>query len=149
MSDELPALFRLSAGAAGPSVALFLVRSVDFAIARSGGVPGPLGRSGTAGSGIAFSSGVLDTGRELGHAFAHELGHYLGLFHPTESRGTVYEGLEDTPVCTEDQDTDGDGFLSAEECAGAGADNLMFWSQGGEALSASQIEILTHAPILR
>ena len=149
VSVELPELFRLSAGIAAPSVPVFLVRSVDFALGLAGGIPGPLGMAGTSGSGIVLSYGVLDTPRELGQAMAHELAHFLGLFHTTESAGSVREGFVDTPECPAEADTDGDGFFSSEECAGAGAENLMFWSPGGEQLSASQAELLRRAPILR
>jgi hypothetical protein len=31
---------------------------------------------------------------------AHEMGHFLGLNHPSESDGTVHDQLYDTPVCT-------------------------------------------------
>ena len=64
-------------------------------------------------------------GEALGRVLAHELGHYLGLFHLVERDGFLNEALADTPACPGERDTDGNG-LTPEECAGVGGDNLMF-----------------------
>lgn len=150
VSEELDELMSLSAGVAGPSVAVFLVRSLDFHLALSGGVPGPLGRPGRPGSGIALGAEVLTGDSELGRALAHELGHHLGLFHTTEADGSSIEPLPDTPTCPAEADVDGDGTFAADECDAADGGNLMFWAlDGGGALSADQARVLGAAPILR
>ncbi|MCA9581521.1 MAG: hypothetical protein KC416_06980, partial [Myxococcales bacterium] len=85
----------------------------------------------------------------LGPLLAHEIAHFLGLFHTTEPDGRVLEALSDTPVCGTDRDGDGDGFLSTMECDGAGAGNLMFWTAQGRELSAQQIDVLRRSYVLR
>jgi len=146
---ELDGLLRLSAGAAGPSIPIFLVRSIDRVMGIAGGVPGPMGIHGTTGSGIALGVDLLPSISALDRAIAHEVGHFLGLFHPIEPDGTVVEPLPDTPVCSVDRDDNGDGLLDADECDGAGADNLMFWTAGGLALTEDQVEVLVHGFVLR
>ncbi len=140
--DERGALFALSAGARGPSLPIFLVRTVVGALGRSGGVPGPAGVHGTTGSGIVLGPDLVSSNSTFQRALAHESLHYLGLFHTTEATGVVKDTIDDTPVCPLERDTDGDGILSAEECAGAGGDNLMFWALEGEALSAGQAAVV-------
>jgi hypothetical protein len=148
--EELPRLFALSAGANGPAINLFFVREIYETLAISGGMPGPLGMHGTGASGIAFSSDSLDDGELLGKVIAHEIGHYLGLFHTSEQAGFVLDPLPDTPECRLDRDSDGDGMLSIDECRDFGADNLMFWAIGGGTdITADQKAVLRSALILR
>jgi hypothetical protein len=65
----------------------------------------------------------------LEETLAHEMGHMLGLYHPTESDGTVFDPIDDTPECdAADFDVDMDGKVFADECAEAGGDDLMFWT---------------------
>jgi len=149
---ELGQLLSLSAGADGPSVPLFLVRSLDSALGIAGGIPGAAGVHGTPASGVAIGVDLL--GRpglpedlDLGRTMAHEMGHFLGLFHTTEVDGMVIEPLPDTPTCGFDRDADGDGILLPEECAGAGAMNLLFWAAAGEALSGDQRRVIVRVPI--
>lgn len=51
----------------------------------------------------------------LGDAIAHEVGHFLGLFHPVESTWDRYDALEETPTCS--------GQVACEQVLGG---NLMF-----------------------
>ena len=83
---------------------------------------------GTGGSGIAIATDMMagDPAR-MGRTLAHELAHFLGLFHTSEADGRVYDALEDTPECRLEDDGDGDG-LDPADCESLGADNLMFWS---------------------
>ncbi|NOY90555.1 MAG: hypothetical protein GXP55_05040 [Deltaproteobacteria bacterium] len=147
---EMPALLHLSAGAARSSVSIFLVREVDMALGVAGGIPGPEAMHGTSSSGILIAvdlhDPVLD---DLGLSIAHEIGHFLGLWHTTELDGTIWEPLPDTPRCPLSRDADGDGYLTADECAGRGGFNLMFWAGVGEGLSPQQATVLSHAPLLR
>jgi len=147
--DERGELFALSAGAAGPSLPVFLVRTVVGALGRSGGVPGPASIHGTAGSGIVIGPDLVTSQPIFERALAHEALHYLGVFHTTEATGLVRDPIEDTPVCTPDRDADGDGILSPEECDGAGADNLMFWAATGDVLTAGQADVIGATYIAR
>ena len=90
---------------------VFFVRSFALgdAIGISLGLPGPAGLHGTAGSGVAFTTEFLGqqvqgqngavNGNDLtAQVLAHEIGHYLGLFHTTEQSGQ-HDPLDDTPEC--------------------------------------------------
>jgi hypothetical protein len=151
---ELPYLFELSAGASNTAVNIFFVADIEPRAgsepeAQAGGIPGPMGMHGTGGSGIVVAADMMSDSLQLGRTLAHELGHYLGLFHTSELNGCVNDVLEDTPACVPGDDVDGDG-LDAIDCAGKGADNLMFFSKTtGTALTPQQIDVLRSAPILR
>jgi hypothetical protein len=79
------------------------------------------------------------------------VGHQLGLFHTSESEGDSFDVLSDTVQCTvETYDADGDGEVSAEECADADGTNFMFWTSGDvtqDQMSAEQAFVLTHSPV--
>ncbi len=153
---ELPGLFRLSAGAANAAINLFFVQEIEPLApggepeAQAGGIPGPLAMHGTGASGIAISTDMMAGNAEmLGRTLAHEIAHYLGLFHTSEQNGAVYEPLADTPECRLDQDEGGDG-LSVADCQAHGADNLMFWAKTtGTALTEQQRAVLRRALILQ
>jgi len=73
----------------------------------AGGVPGPFlnktGASGVAVSVLPDLSTVgdnSDDSNELLTTFVHEIGHFLGLNHPSEKEGTLHDGFTDTPICT-------------------------------------------------
>ncbi len=88
----------------------------------AGDIPGPLVRTGrsavlisadlSAGPNGVFSA---EEKRLLAETMAHEVGHYLGLFHPVETTWETWDVLDDTPTC----DTE---FECVEELG----DNLMF-----------------------
>jgi hypothetical protein len=79
----------------------------------------------------------------------HEIGHFLGLFHTSESSGVVLDPLTDTPECGSEQDLDHDHSLSAFECAGHGGDNLMFWTGAGANLTPQQISVMADSVLFR
>ena len=102
----------------------------------AGGIPGPPTIRGTGHSGVAVTMAGYDRDPvQLAQTMAHEGGHFLGLYHTTEAEGTAFDPLPDTPECKGDNDDNGDGIVSYDECLGArkGADNLMFWAAGAEA----------------
>jgi hypothetical protein len=72
----------------------------------SGGIPGPLG-NGTRDSGIALTTHTLFSCPDCVDAYAslvaHEIGHYLGLYHTTEVDYTSADPFSDTPRCTKEE----------------------------------------------
>jgi hypothetical protein len=146
--EDLDDLYRLSAGANRPAVHVFFVRTIEGALGVASGIPGPHVLPGTGASGVAIAVDPHPPG-ELATTIAHEIGHYMGLFHTSELDGAVNEPLTDTPECRADRDADGDGFLLPSECEGAGADHLMFWAGIGERISDQQAELMTRAYFVR
>jgi hypothetical protein len=95
----------------------------------SGGIPGPVSSPGRIQRGVAVTAGEFRADPSFtASIMIHEAGHYLGLFHVSERDGTAHDPLLDTPECGPGRDRDGDGVLSPDECAGAGARLWMFWS---------------------
>jgi hypothetical protein len=162
--DELDQMFTLSAAHPGNTMNLFLVQSIR-ATRTSGGtvvgidgtIPGPSSLSGTVHSGAAVSLADLFSGTCVGtqtdllncgpdnvaYIAAHETGHFLGLFHTSESGGDYFDPLNDTPkcpctACASASDKPNCGktgssapIVSAMQCVVppgcAAGDNLMFW----------------------
>jgi len=150
-SRALEALLSLAAGARGPAVDLFLVRTIDGALGLSGDAPGAACQHGGRAWGIAVAAGVIDGDELLAQVVVHEIAHQLGLQHTSEPDGRVRDPLPGTPACRADRDADGDGVLRPDECSGAGADNLMFWTtETGEnlALTEEQAAVLASSPVL-
>lgn len=97
------------------SMNIFFVKQFAFSdgggtIGISMGLPGPAGLHGSFGSGVVFTSEYMNTTfREgtvnvdgddfTGIVLAHEVGHYLGLFHTSEQYGMGFDPLPDTPQC--------------------------------------------------
>ena len=129
----------------------------------SGGLPGPMGIA-SSWNGVlnflnAHATGTSLNSQLLGETAAHEMGHWLGLSHTSESKGTSFDPISDTAECPISRDNDSDGKVYPEECEGYGADNLMFWtawstsSQAAgkkqENLSSEQQYILKYSPIAK
>jgi hypothetical protein len=187
--DELSQLFTLAVPT--NAVHLFLVDELLDATGGSGGyvvvgidgsIPGPSGVPGTIASGAAVT--IADFGEDGGtgacargafdvdrcgtdlvsYISAHEAGHWLGLYHTTESSGTFFDPLSDTPTCVCDACAQpsqigicgsGGAMVGAERCARkdgscAGGPNLMFWSINGRVsagtLSREQGEVMRLNP---
>jgi len=104
----------------GTTMALFLVDELTATISPDAGtivgldgaIPGPATFNGTiAGGAVASLADLLsDTGcgvsfnpscgpDVVAYVAAHETGHYLGLYHPTELTGDFFDPLVDTPAC--------------------------------------------------
>lgn len=155
--NELSQLFARSTDQ-GQGLTFFFVQEIVggdegyIILGIAGGIPGPPAIHGTPHSGVALTlMDFRDSPRVLGQTMAHEGGHYLGLFHTTESGGTSHDPLPDTAQCKAGDDDNFDGYLSTEECAGKGSDNFMFWLAGPSAsqVSAEQGRVLRRNPASR
>lgn len=121
MFDELSRL--MPADAEGKALNIFIVSSIPYdssnltILGLAGAINGPP-VNGTMASGLVFSSfdslatynpscGATscpitdqeDAFRDMGATISHEMGHYLGLNHLSESSGTQHDFLADTPTC--------------------------------------------------
>ena len=97
-------------------IRVFTVPAGGEILGVSAGIPGAAGVHGTASSGVVVS--IRDDTQLLGNVLAHEIGHFLGLFHTTEVYATGFDPLGDTAQCPRDQWSDPLGC--------PGSDNLMF-----------------------
>lgn len=77
-----------------------------------------------------------------GVVIAHEIGHFLGLWHTDENDGSLHDPLGDTPVCDKP-----DPVLTADVCP-IQAKYLMFWSPKGTTVTPAQIAVLRRHPAL-
>jgi hypothetical protein len=113
----------------GAELTFFMVQDIDLGdgasiLGLSGGPPGVAGHGGTSKSGVVINvANVAASPEQVSLIMAHEGGHFLGLFHPTENDLGGQDPLGDTPVCS---DSDGDGSLTSAECAGSGSENVMW-----------------------
>ncbi len=115
----------------------------------AGGIPGPPAIQGTPHSGVALTMmGYRDSPTVFGQTMAHEGGHYLGLFHTSESGGTSHDPLPDTAQCKASNDSNFDGYVTTQECAGKGSENFMFWlaADGSNQVSAEQGRVVRRNP---
>ncbi len=119
------------------------------------GIPGSLGIDGAFNGVMIGLNGHVSGGslldQLLGETAAHELGHWLGLFHTTEADGSSFDPLDDTPTCPTSFDSDSDGIVSIAECLERDATNLMFWA-GDSAVSQTQLtseqrHVLSRTPL--
>lgn len=110
-----------------PVIVVKTIRGAPDVFGAAGGIPGPL--LGTDRSAVTISAllsaggdGRFNAGEQALYAetIAHEVGHYLGLFHPAElprfgDAVTSWDALPDTPECT-----------TFDDCSDTLGGNLMF-----------------------
>jgi hypothetical protein len=169
-SPELQQLFQASAGMQGNSINIFIVRQIAVQgmsdgsiLGIAGNIPGPIGVHGLAHSGIAFNAETVcykTWGVSSSQVLAHELGHYLGLFHNMEAEETPgYSGGQvvcpcpcgANMTCYNNQWCRGMDPLPDTDMS---ANNLMFWeadssqSFKGGTLSPQQIRVMLDNPIV-
>ena len=127
--------------------------SMGGAIGISLGLPGPAALHGTRMSGVVFTGEFIgstfrDGGGNMadgnvytGNVLAHEVGHYLGLFHTSEVNGASFDPLRDTDECRSRQFPEGCPDIT----------NLMFplaRSDNGE-LSPLQASVVRANPLTK
>jgi hypothetical protein len=131
-------------------------------LGNAAGIPGSMGIAnswnGVLSNLTAHASGTTLDSQLLGETVAHEMGHQLGLFHTTEQSGIEFDIITDTAECAKSsRDNDSNGEMSAEECDGYGANNIMFWTPWStasrsagkkqETLSSHQQHVLKYSPL--
>ncbi len=156
--SELRKLFEVSRGAPNTALNFFMVREIKgggfgFTILGiAGGIPGIPFEQGTNASGVAVTAlNLSQDPASVARTMAHEGGHWLGLWHTTEQKGTMHDPLSDTPECDASRDANKDGIVTSKECQSQGAENLMFWEAGPTAstLSGNQGYVLLRNPAVR
>lgn len=148
--SELDQLFEVSAGQTNNALNVFIVDRIDAMSGRetgitlgiAGGIPGAGYVHGTNHSGVAvsFSSELFGNGGEasirIAQTMAHEIGHFLGLFHNSEAGRACAIGEEPT---MEDPCAPFAGGDVISDTTHADMTNLMYWSaMDGTNLSAGQ-----------
>lgn len=134
------ALFQLSAEAAELRLNLFLVRQVwsGELLGLAGTIDGAK-RQGDSETGVV-SRYIEGQAGAVAAVAAHEVCHYLGLWHTVEVDGT-WDRINDTPNCP--------ASGSDSVCSVAGGHQLMHWEGlGGTLLSSGQGVVLRGHPLL-
>ena len=141
-TNELPAVYKVT-GALRPqssAATLVLVSGLDDkGLAVAAGLSQLAGINGQAGSRVSGMAMAIDekmwavamaeagttttVGDVWGVILAHEIGHFLGLWHTDEHDGSLHDPLADTPECKVTGQT-----LTPAVCGDVAARNLMFWS---------------------
>lgn len=128
-------------GPHGLTASVFIVKDISYGFkAVAGGIPSVPGLAGRPISGVVAEK--QGTGKTMGKLLAHELGHFLGLWHTTEQGAAGYDKLADTPECV--------SGTQLADCPDR--QNLMFpWyldSPEPLSFSAGQAAVLAQSPFL-
>ncbi len=138
-TSEMARLLRLSADRSNAAVNVFLVRSISegagesggIALGIAGGIPGPPGVHGTSHSGVlvSFDTSVVGTDhRVVAQIMAHEISHYLGLYHSRERARPCADGTGPTETNPCAPFGGGDPIADTSRSDGR---NLMWYALGG------------------
>lgn len=92
---------------------------------------------------LAQPAGATTAADVWGTVIAHELGHFLGLWHTDENDGSLHDPIDDTPLCSASA-----AVLTPEACP-VQSKYLMFWSPKGATLTAGQSKVARLNPSLR
>jgi hypothetical protein len=163
-TSEMAELLRLSASRTNEAVNVFLVRGISsgagesggIALGVAGGIPGPPGVHGTMHSGVVVSFDTMVVGtdhRVVAQIMAHEIGHYLGLFHNRERERACAPGTG--PTETNPCSPFGGGDV-LEDTSRSDGTNLMWYALGGGdgrtynvALTAGQGFVMQRSAVVR
>jgi hypothetical protein len=134
--SELSQLFQLSEGRSGNAINLFLVREITtssdgMTLGIAGGIPGPPGVHGSPHSGVAVSFDASVVGADpdrIAQIMAHEMGHFMGLFHVREIDRPCEPG--EVPSASVDCAPFGGEDVLSDTTRDSG-DNLMWPTIGG------------------
>ncbi len=157
-TSELGDLFKSDVGGAARALTVYFVEEISSSsgstiLGIAAGPPGVPTVSGTSKSGMAVTTiDLRDDPSQVGLILAHEGAHFMGLFHTTEKIATAFDPLSDTPECPASSDTDGNGLLDRDECAGKGAENVMFWAPSTDVsttMTDDQGWVLQRNPVAR
>lgn len=77
----------------------------------------------------------------LAGTLAHEISHWLGLYHTSELDGRFHDRIDDTAQCERSADNNDDGIVQPGECQDSDANNFMFWTVDPEAPVLSSMTI--------
>lgn len=154
--SEFNDLLRTSNPANDRTITFFLVQEIvntdggATILGLSAGPPGAAATHGTSKSGVIVSAIDIDsTPTDVAKIMAHEGGHFLGLYHTTEKDGTQFDVIGDTPECPASNDADANGTMNSSECAGMGAENVMWWTltSGTATMSSDQGWVVRRNPV--
>ena len=109
----------------------------------SGGIPGPAGAHGFPTSGVVMTAAVLSDPEVGSQTMAHELGHFLGLYHTTEVDSVMADVLGDTPECPADA-------WQQPDLPCPDLENLMFpYAHPGAQITPQQVLMLHTSPLVK
>jgi hypothetical protein len=169
-STDLQKILSKSKGTTGSAINIYIVRKITGSVSSggiilgySGGIPGPPGVHGTVHSGLLISAQSAcfeQYGYNTTYTVAHEMGHFLGLFHNEETE--TYPGYINNKVtcacpcgqyqsCYNSQWCRGEDPISDTDTSSS---NLMYYAAEsgqtfkGNLLTSGQIRVILNNPLV-